>query len=185
MLTRPDIYRSTQQLLKGGVICYPTEGVFGLGCLPFAKYAIARILHFKQRPVRQGLILLGANIEQLLPWIDPSATELSRLKSNSKLPTTWIVTRSEIAPDWITGGRNTVAVRICRHPVVQLLCLNSNSALVSTSANRSGRPAVKTTLRARYLLNNKVDNVVSGRTDADHGASEIRLADSGRVIRSA
>jgi L-threonylcarbamoyladenylate synthase len=52
MLTRPDIYRSTQQLLKGGVICYPTEGVFGLGCLPFAKYAIARILHFKQRPVR-------------------------------------------------------------------------------------------------------------------------------------
>lgn len=185
MLTRPDIYRSAQQLLKGGVICYPTEGVFGLGCLPLAEYAVARILHFKRRPMQQGLILIGANIEQLLPWIDPSADELLRLKSTTKLPTSWIVTRSETAPDWITGGRDTVAVRICHHPVVQLLCLNSNSALVSTSANRSGRPAVKTTLRARYLLKNKVDNVVAGQTYAGRGASEIRLAESGRVIRSA
>jgi len=184
MLTRPDIYRGTQQLLKGGVICYPTEGVFGLGCLPFAEQAVARILHFKQRPVRQGLILLGANIEQLLPWIDPSAAELRRLKSTTKLPTTWVVTCSEIAPDWITGGRDTVAVRICRHPVVQILCLNSNSVLVSTSANRSGRPAVKTALRARYLLKTKVDSVVAGQIDAQRGASEICLAGSGRVIRS-
>jgi len=183
MLLRPDLLHATHALLAGGVVCYPNEGVFGLGCLPLEEFAVERILKFKQRSAEQGLILIGANLNQLLPWIAPSEGELQQLLSHTERPTTWVVTRSGLTPDWVSGGRDTVAVRICGHPVARQLCGAANSALVSTSANRSGRPAVKTTVRARYLLKSAVDAVVSGMTDPLGGASDIRLAADGTWIR--
>lgn len=183
MLLRPDVLRASKMLLAGGIICYPTEGVFGLGCLPLEEAAVARILTFKQRSVAQGLILIWANLNQLLPWIAPSASELQQLLSPTERPTTWVVSCSALTPDWVSGGRDSVAVRICSHPVARQLCLAADSALVSTSANRSGRPAVKSTVRARYLLRNAVDAVVAGTTNPLGGASDIRVAADNTWIR--
>ncbi len=185
MFIRADIHKASLALLEGGVICYPTEGVFGLGCLPDDDAAVDRILDIKGRSITQGLILIGADLSQLLPWIAPDDNEFENLQSPVSGPTTWVVNASELTPDWVTGGRDTVAVRICGHPVAQQLCNAAGSALVSTSANRSGRPAVKTAVRARYLLGSAVDAVVGGHTDPNLGASQIRLATTGKTLRSA
>ncbi len=61
-----------EALQKGEVIAYPTEGVFGVGCDPDNPEAIQKLLELKQRPVEKGLILIAANYEQLLPYVDES-----------------------------------------------------------------------------------------------------------------
>ncbi|MDG1463022.1 MAG: Sua5/YciO/YrdC/YwlC family protein [Gammaproteobacteria bacterium] len=185
MLSRPDIQKGAEAINRDGLVCYPTEGVFGLGCLPTADKAVARILEFKHRQVEQGLILIAATLEHLEPWIAPSAVELDRLRSATSIPTTWVITSSSATPDWVTGGRNTVAVRVCSHPVAQQLCLLSASALISTSTNRSGRPAAFNAINARYRTRNSVDAFVSGTCNPALGASEIRIATSGKLLRGA
>jgi len=182
-MIRADIIKAAQAALAGGVVCYPTEGVFGLGCLPHEFEAVQRILDFKGRNAANGVILIGANLPQLLPWIAPSAEELQHLMSDTDTPTTWIMTASPIAPDWITGGRNTVAVRLCSHPVAAALCNACDSALVSTSANRSGHRPADNTIAARLWTKPVADAVVSGTPFAGQGPSKIIDARNGTVIR--
>ena len=61
--------RAAHVLHRGGVVAYPTESVFGLGCDPLSGDAVARILELKQRPVTAGLIVIGADREQVRPWL--------------------------------------------------------------------------------------------------------------------
>ncbi|OZB81712.1 MAG: tRNA threonylcarbamoyladenosine biosynthesis protein RimN, partial [Halothiobacillus sp. 13-55-253] len=118
MHNTPFRLRQTGQILsQGGVIAYPTEAVFGLGCDPLDAIAVERILTLKQRDWRKGLILLAANLEQLHPWISLSPEELAKISAHWPGPATWVVPASQNTPDWITGGRDEVAVRVTAHPV--------------------------------------------------------------------
>jgi L-threonylcarbamoyladenylate synthase len=175
--------QATEVLLDGGVIAYPTEGVFGLGCLPDDYPAVQRLLDIKRRSIRAGLILVAPDYEFLADWLAPSESELASLLSKTSGPVTWITTAGHHTPDWLTGGRATLAVRITDHPIVARLCQQSGSALVSTSANRTGHRAAKTSLQVRKWLGNNLDYVVSGRLGNAPGPSEIRLAGDGQVIR--
>lgn len=177
------IEKAARVLHAGGIIAYPTEGVFGLGCLPHDFAAVDRLLSIKGRSRQAGLILVAADIELLAQWIAPDAIEQQRLAEQPVTPTTWIVTAAPATPDWLTGGRDTLAIRISSHPVVAALSFAVNSALVSTSANRSGHRPAKTTLQARHWLGNQLDYVVSGATGGATGPSRIVVAHSGQVIR--
>ncbi|MDP7094114.1 MAG: L-threonylcarbamoyladenylate synthase, partial [Gammaproteobacteria bacterium] len=177
--------RAAHVLLKGGVIAYPTEGVYGLGCLPDYHESVQHILNLKGRSQSAGLILIAPDSDQLLDWIAPTKTELKRLNSNTDHPMTWLVTAHEHTPGWLTGGRNTLAVRVTRHPIAAALCREAGSPLVSTSANRSGRPPARTALQARRWLGSELDTVVAGPLSDAPGPSEIRMAQDNRVIRAA
>lgn len=168
----------------GGVIAYPTETVFGLGCLPDCADAVARILTIKHRPVRAGLIIIGNSIEQFAPWINPSADELRRLRTSTNRPTTWIVTAHDDTPGWLTGGRQRIAIRVTDHPVAAALCAAADTCLVSTSANRRGRRPACSSLQARRWFGSEIDHVVSGATATHARPSEIRDATSDKVIRA-
>jgi L-threonylcarbamoyladenylate synthase len=177
-------YRQIAQLLHAGdIIAYPTEGVFGLGCAPDDAEAVMHILNIKQRKLSAGLILVSPNLELLSPWIAPTGAELKQLQANNPTPVTWIVTAHPNAPDWLTGGRDTLAVRISNHPVVTGICNAAGMALVSTSANRNGRPPARSTLKARKMFLNTVDMVVPGALGAAAGPSEIRLGHSNQTLR--
>jgi len=180
---RADLIRATSVIIDDGVVCYPTEGVFGLGCLPDAAAAVARIIGFKGRSSAAGLILIGASPEHLEPWIAPDRNEQQNLFADTGKPTTWIVTASAATPDWVTGGRNTVAVRLCTHPLAAALCNATGSALVSTSANRSGHKPATTTIAARYAARECADAFVAGNVLQAGVPSEIRSARSNAVIR--
>ena len=84
------IKRAGRILRDGGIIAYPTEGVFGLGCLPDNANGVNRILEIKQRDPSKGLILIASNVAQLDEWIDLPDAE-TRLTSSAKNPITWIV----------------------------------------------------------------------------------------------
>jgi L-threonylcarbamoyladenylate synthase len=170
-------------LHSGGVIAYPTEGVFGLGCAPDDAEAVMHILNIKDRKLSAGLILISPNLELLAPWIAPTSVELKKLQTKTAKPVTWIVTARPDTPDWLTGGRDTLAVRISNHPVVSGMCLAAGMPLVSTSANRSGHAPARTTLAARKWFGNEVDAVVPGALCNAAGASEIRVAQSDQLLR--
>ena len=178
------INRAARILRSGGVIAYPTEGVFGLGCLPDDFLAVSRILAIKKRDPAMGLVLIATDIEQLEGWVDlPRKTP--DLKSTVDKPVTWVVPASDDVPYWIRGEHSGLAVRITSHPVAAALCDAADSALVSTSANVHGGPPARNRFVLRRLFRALVDYIVPGECGSASGPSEIRDLVSGKVLRSA
>ncbi|MBT8441901.1 MAG: Sua5/YciO/YrdC/YwlC family protein [Gammaproteobacteria bacterium] len=115
------IRRAADVIRAGGIVAYPTEAVYGLGCDPDDADAVRRILALKRRPESAGVILIAADPTQLAGWIAPTGAEADRLAAGDE-GATWVVTAAASAPTWITGGRDTIAVRITRYPVAAALC---------------------------------------------------------------
>lgn len=173
-------------LQRGGVIAYPTEAVWGLGCDPFDEAAVTRLLRIKQRPVDKGLILIAADLDALRPLLDLSAVPPARLDevlASWPGPHTWVLPASDLAPRWITGQHRGIAVRVSAHPQVVALCRAWGGALVSTSANLAGEPPAyrRDALDPRLL--DAIDGVLDGQTGALAQPTPIRDACSGQVLR--
>lgn len=179
------IRQAVRILNKGGVLAYPTETVYGLGCNPLDAIAVMHLLSLKNRPVAKGLILLAANFDQLTPYIYQLDTERMReILATWPGPRTWLFPATAATPAWITGQYETVAVRVTEHPLARSLCLAFGHPIVSTSANISGRPPVKTALRTRLAFGDDIDFVLNGIAGPYTRPSEIRDAITGSVVRS-
>jgi L-threonylcarbamoyladenylate synthase len=177
--------RAVETVRGGGVIAYPTEAVYGLGCDPLEETAVARVLEIKQRDAAKGLILIAARIEQLLPFMAKLSADITHtLEASWPGPVTWVVPAASHVPAWLTGGRSTLAVRVTAHPMASALCEACDMALVSTSANRSGQPPARTGLMVRTLLGDAVDCIVAGEVGGLDKPTEIREALSGKVLRA-
>ena len=184
--------RAVAILRAGGVIAYPTEAVFGLGCDPWREAALKRIVAIKRRRHAKGLILIGAGCEHLEPfvrsdWLDWVERHLVSELRPSDPPVTWLLPARAGAPGAVTGRRNgsgaRVAVRITAHPIAAGLCRGFGGAIVSTSANTAAAPPARSALEARRRLGRHVDLVVPGRTGGHLRPSAIRDAVTGRTLR--
>ena len=173
---------ATDVLLRGGIIAYPTEGVFGLGCLPDDERALRRLLDIKRRDASKGLILIAANASQLEGWINLPAGK-SLPEPDPLHPVTWIVPPGPCATETLRGQHESLAVRITTNPVAKMLCEASGSPLVSTSANLSGKPVARNRFVLQRQFANVVDYIVPGDCGPASGPSEIRDFTSGRVLR--
>lgn len=172
-------------LHDGGVIAYPTEAVWGLGCDPSNDQAIERLITLKQRSAAKGLILIASSAEQLLPYIQPlEKAQWARLVAPCSRPVSWVVPASDQASVLLTGGRSTIAVRVSTHPTVCKLCEAFGGAIVSTSANVSGRSAAKSAWQVRHALGRNVDLIVHGNLGGQTKPSEIRDLLSDAIIRA-
>lgn len=168
----------------GGVLAYPTEAVYGLGCDPFDARAVQRLLLLKRRPVEKGLIVVASRPEQLAPLLGAlTPAQRAQLDASWPGPNTWVLPNRGFFPVWITGGPDRVAVRVSAHPVVQALCDAFGGPLVSTSANRAGRPPARTTLAVRLRFGAELDAIVSGDTGGAAKPTIIRDLETGRVLR--
>ncbi len=176
-------------LQHGGIIAYPTEAVYGLGCDPKNLSALKKLLVIKQREKEKGLILVAANFEQLKPYLLPLEKNIEEklLKSwqDSHRPTTWIVPVKKEVSDYLKGRFDTLAVRVSKHPIVKELCEKFNGAIVSTSANISGQESVRTVEQVKQIFENKIDFILDGETDLNAQPSEIRDALTNKIIRTA
>ncbi len=173
-------------LRRGGVIAYPTEAVWGLGCDPVNEAAVMRLLALKQREVDKGLILIAADTAQLASYIDMAAlddTQRAAVLASWPGPHTWIVPASAHAPAWITGSHAGIAVRVSAHPLVIALCKAYGAALVSTSANVAAQPAVSTRDALDPVIVAGVDAVTGGETGDQLRPTTIRDARSGDTLR--
>jgi len=177
--------RAANLLHAGGVIAYPTEAVFGLGCDPHNTNAITRLLLIKQRNWRKGLILVAADFAQLKPFVLPLSTEIEqRVFPTWPGAVTWLLpVRPEVSP-LLRGTHNSLAVRISAHPLVAELCRTWDAPLVSTSANLSSQKPAITHLQVQRRLGSMIDMIVPGRVGENPKPSEIRDALTNRVLRA-
>jgi L-threonylcarbamoyladenylate synthase len=176
---------ASRWIKAGGVIAYPTEAVFGLGCDPSDPLAVTRLLAIKKRSPDKGLILVAADWAQLQPWLQPQPTDLQRRMLRSwPGPVTWLVPAADACPSWLTGAHSTLAVRVSAHPVVRDLCQRVGSALVSTSANISARRPARSVLEVQLRFAESIDFILPGPLGGKGRPTTIRDLLSGRIVRS-
>lgn len=185
-MNKPPLWRRGQlaRVLDGdGVIAYPTEGVWGLGCLPESEPAVGRILNLKQRDWQMGLLLVAASIDQVEAYLEGLETSLrKKLEAAWPGPDTFLVPDNGVAPGWIVGSHNTLGIRVSQHPVVQQLC-EWFGPIVSTSANVSGHPSARSAFEVRQYFGDGIDALVPGALGGAVGASRITHLESGEVVR--
>ena len=173
-------------LKNGGVIAYPTEAVFGLGCDPNHENALKKIHTLKSRPKGMGLIIIASHFEMLLPYIELDKItddRLREIRASWPGPYTWVFPAKPGFSDWLYGKNQTLAVRITAHPLARLLCDTYGTPIVSTSANLHLLPPAKTTEEVFAYFGSQIDEIIPGRLGGLTKPTEIRDALTGKVIR--
>lgn len=181
----PRIQQAVRHLLAGGVLAYPTEAVWGLGCCLDDENAVRRLLALKGRPVHKGLILVSgtpAHFEFLLARC--SDEQRQRMQATWPGPNTWLVPHHQLVPAWISGRHDSVAIRVSDHPIINALSAALGGPLVSTSANPQGLTPARTALRSRVYFGNQV-HYCSGAVGRSNNPSQIRDLISGQIVRPA
>ena len=170
-------------LRAGGVVAHATEAVWGLACDPFDIDAVTRLLLLKRRSVSKGLIVIGADVSDFAAEISAlSEVDGARVRRSWPGPQSWLVPNCRF-PAWITGRRESVAVRVPGHEQARALCAAFGGALVSTSANPSGRPAARTELAVRRYFSGRIDCLLHGVVGRESAPSRIHDARSGVRLR--
>lgn len=178
------IKRAAAALTAGGLVAYPTEAVYGLGCDPLDYDAVRRLLIAKHRPVQKGLILIAADFEQLEPFVEsPTGDVYDKALSTWPGPVTWVMPARKNVPVWLRGDHAGIAVRVTAHPVAAELCRAFGGAIVSTSANLAGQPPARTALQARLRTGKVLDFVVSGKTSGLAAPTPIFNVTDGSPLR--
>lgn len=170
-------------LRPGEVIAYPTESCYGLGCAPGDVRGLKRLIAAKGRSAAKGMLLIAARWAQLKPWVAPLPNHaIARMKRVWPGPVTWVVPASRRCPALLTGGRTTVAVRVTAHAGAARLCRTLGTALVSTSANKTGRAPAKTAAQCQRIFGARV-RVHPGRIGTRRRPSTLIDLATGTVLR--
>lgn len=167
---------------QGGIIAYPTDTIYGLGCDPYNPQALDRLNTIKQRPADKYFILLAAHTEQIEPLLALDDKQKKTVCQN-KVPTSWIVAASANTPGWLTDRDNNITIRITDNKDVQRLCGTLGHAIISTSANISGKAPARNALDLHRYFHHTADMIlVADRTPTGRASKIIRLCDN-HVIR--
>jgi len=180
---------------QGGVIAYPTEAVWGLGCDPNNEQALQRILDLKQRPWQKGMLLVAASLQQLDDVLLPlSVNDRQQLDATWPGPVTWVLPCVESVSPLLRGEtlneQPMLAVRITAQPQLRALC-QQTGPLVSTSANPAGREPARSLVQLRQYFKpatlqqrngrNVIDFVLPGSLGDQKQPSQIRTLDGRRL----
>lgn len=187
MPTRLTIQQAVATLRGGGVIAYPTEAVWGLGCDPFDETAVRRLLWIKQRDASKGLILAAANLAQVASLIDADGLPPERMHAVLATwpgPHTWLLPCTRQVPAWLRGTHASLALRVSAHPPVVALCNAFGGPLVSTSANLAGHEPAREPDALDPALLALLDGVLEGNTGSLGAPTPIRDAASGTLLRA-
>jgi L-threonylcarbamoyladenylate synthase len=180
------INEAVRILQQGGIIAYPTEAVYGLGCDPDNNEAVEKLLAIKQRSWDKGLILIAADFQQLRPYLAEVESALKeKILATWPGPVTWLWPANPAVSSLLRGKHDTIAVRVTAHSLAAALCREFGGPLVSTSANLSGKPPTHTADEVRSQLGDQLDYVLEGEIGGLSRPSQIRDAVTGEIIREA
>ncbi|QRP64128.1 Sua5/YciO/YrdC/YwlC family protein [Rhodanobacter sp. FDAARGOS 1247] len=184
--TLADLDAAAALLHGGGVLAYPTEAVFGLGCDPHDRVAFERLFALKQRPPTQGVLLIAADFGQVERYIDRASVPqamLQQVLASWPGPYTWIFPRSAEVPDWVAGNHAGIALRVTAHEPAAALCRAYGGALVSTSANPHGQPPARAVEQVADCFGDALDGVLEAPLGGQVSPTVIRDVLSGAIIR--
>jgi len=184
-----------------GVVAYPTEGVWGLGCMPGSTQALNRILALKGRAQAKGMILVAGDERFFAPLLEGLPVPALRLfRASAGEHITWLVPwRGRLLSSWcgrvcaprkilspiVRGASDHVAIRLSMHPVIAALTRSTGTPIISTSANPAGRAPARSAFDVRRYFRNSLDAIVPGSLGNAAGPSEIRDLLTGAVVRPA
>jgi L-threonylcarbamoyladenylate synthase len=179
-----ELTRACEALKHGGVIAYPTEYCFGLGCDPRDGDAIHRLLTIKRRNVEQGVILIAGNLEQVELYADLGAvSNVTPVIESWPGPNTWVLPALEHVSSMVRGSHSSIAMRIPQHDFCLNLLHLFGHPIVSTSANRSGRKEHLSASTVRLDIGVECDYIVDLDVGGAKSASTIRDASTGITLR--
>ena len=149
-------------LENDGVVAFVTDTVWGIGCLPNSEKAVKKIYEIKHRDGNKPLILMSFDIYPLLKYVKPLPKKAHELiKKHFAGALTLVVPKSNLTPDYITSGFNTVGIRVPDNEVFQKICkCVEGGVLATTSANISSCPPALTYEEAIEYIGASVDYVV-------------------------
>lgn len=163
MVFENDIANSLAFLQKGGIILYPTDTIWGLGCDATNNKAIKKIYDLKNRAEKKSLIILVSDIKMLMHYVSgPSSKILSYISSTTK-PTTSIFKNAINLPASLINQDGSIGIRIPKDDFCIKLIQQFQKPLVSTSANISGEPSPQNFIEISDQIKNGVDYIVQHR----------------------
>lgn len=171
---------------QGGVIAYPTETVWGLGCDPTNEAAVRRLLALKNRPEEKGLILITGQHEHLDFLLCDLAPELKdRFLLKRSGPTTWLVPdKKNCVPAYVKGRFSSIAVRLTEFDIVSELSRCVGGPIVSTSANRAGQDPLTSVFKLRQTFGDELDYILPAKLGGFSKPSTIRDLITEQIIRA-
>jgi L-threonylcarbamoyladenylate synthase len=179
------IYQASQILQSSGVIAYPTETVWGIGCDPQQPSALSRVISLKQRDAHKGLILIAGDIKHFNFLLHDLPTEQKlKLQDSWPGPVTWLVPHKNRVHPLVHGQFSTVAIRVSDHKIVRDLCEQFNGPIVSTSANLAGQATIQNAIQAQKFLGHDLDFILQGPLGGASAPSRIIDLQTGRIIRN-
>lgn len=175
-VSKTRLRKLVKQLKNQQVVAHPTDTIYGLSALADSEVASNILLGLKNRPNNKGLILLSSDIEFVLPFVaDLSLEQIKTICMQQERPTTYLVAKNSQTPAYISGQFETVAVRITQHPIIKFLCTQSQSALLSSSANIAGLAVVQSGVKLRGYFGDYFDCPINpNQAKKSQQASQIK-----------
>lgn len=169
------VVQALQTLQKGGVILYPTDTVWGIGCDATNPAAIKRIYQLKRREESKSMIILVADERAILRYTAQPHPAMHDYLQQTDRPTTVIYDNALELPDTLINSDGSIAIRIVHEPFCKTLIHRLKKPLVSTSANISGTPSPSVFSQISKEILKGVDYVVDYRRDEDTPAAPSRI----------
>jgi L-threonylcarbamoyladenylate synthase len=169
---------------RGELIAYPTDTVYGLGCDPLNTTALDNLNALKQRAPGKGLILLAGKLEQLDDFIELNDKAARQRILAEKQPTSWVVPARQHLPSQLTGGSDTLAVRVTNCTVVVRLCQLLGHPLVSSSANPAGHPPATRSLQLHRWFQHELASILIDDSAGTGKPSILKHIDTQHIYRA-
>jgi L-threonylcarbamoyladenylate synthase len=173
-----EIEKTVKILQSGGIILYPTDTIWGIGCDPTNQKAVDKIYKVKKRIEGKSLLVLVDSVERLSTYVDKLNPVIIDLVKNYERPLTVIYPNAKNVAKGVSAADNTIGIRIVNDEFCRELIRNFGKAIVSTSANVSGDPSPVIFQQISKEIKDNVDYVVNLYQD------RIRSMKPSRIIRA-
>lgn len=179
-----DIELCLQVLHAGGLLLYPTDTIWGIGCDATNEAAVAKIYQLKQRSDSKSMIVLVPDEREILKYVSGPDLSLFDYLQEQERPTTVVYDGAIGLAENLVSEEGSIAIRICEEPFCKHLLRRFRKPIVSTSANLSGQPTASTFTAISEEIRKGVDYIVRYRQDDDKEGLPSKLIrwENGSVV---
>lgn len=156
------IHQVVAKLKQGGVIAYPTDTTYGIGCDIFNKKGVKSIYQIKKRDARKPFSFICADLSDVSNYAQVSNFAFKIMKRHLPGPYTFVLEATRVVPDSLTTRQKTVGIRIPQNPIALAIVQELGHPLVTTSANVSGQDVYHDPVDIEDVLGHQLDLVIDG-----------------------
>ncbi len=179
------INQVVNKMKSGGIICYPTDTGYGVGCDMFNQKAIKRIIQIKKRPKHKPFSFMCSSLKNISQYAHVSNTAYRLLKKNLPGPYTFVLPGTKLVPKIMSTKQKTVGIRVPDSPICQLLLETLDNPIINTSIpTEDDTPPLTEAYEIDMLLGNRVDYIIDGGPVFPDPSSVIDMTgDSPEILR--